>query len=167
MTAGILWSATALLVAAGAAIAVPTTLLAGPASLLTVASALLALGAITLLAMVIVTLPRREAYEGAGPIDHLPAVIAWPVRFGWWIGGLAVGLAQLGMLVTTPGGGSVTTNSRFALCIMAVFGMVATLFAAHALPGAAMVALFALWGAVIAIALMRGIVGMIARLSRA
>lgn len=164
--AGVLWSVTSLSVAAGAAIAVPTALAAGPTSLLTVAAALLLVGACALLAMMLVTLARRDAYDAQPTLETLPALVAWPIRVGWWIGGAVIFLAQLVIALTTPGGGDVRTSSRFAMSLMAVFGMVASLFTAPVLPDAALLGLFGLWGAVIVVAVVRGACGWIARAAR-
>jgi len=167
MTVGITWGTASLLCAAGAVIAVPTTLLAGPPFALTIACVLLVIAAVSLLVLMIVTLPRADAFDEAGPPRDLHPILAWPMRVGWGIGALIIGLALLGITLTTPGGGVASASSRFAMSLLAVFGMMATLFAAHALPAAALLTLLSLWGAVILLAIVRGIVGFVARLVQA
>lgn len=166
MIVAILWSVCALLVAVGAVIAVPTALLEGPAVVTVIAYGLLVVAALLLLALMIWTLPRKDAFDQKTDFDRLPPVARWPIRVGWWIGGVATAIVVSFLAFTTAGGGPTRASSRFAMSLMAVLGALATFFTVTAVPQGVWLAALSLWGAVIVLAIGRGLYGLAAALVR-
>lgn len=142
----------------------PTAFLGGPPVLLQVAYVLLLLAAVALLATMALTLPRRDPYERHPDVTSLPAPLAGVITAGWWIGAAVVGLAFLAVALTSAGGASSSGTSRFGMCLLAALGAAASLFTGAS--EAALVALMVIWGAVVALALVRGVWGLVSALVR-
>lgn len=161
---GALWGSSCLLICAAALLA-PIGHFTGEAWLLTAAFSLLPVSALSLLTMVLYTLPREEAYDWNADLCVFPAVIRWPLQAGTWAGQAVVLLVMLWIALTssgsTPEGGA-----RFAMSVLAVLGAITTLFTAMFVPASLMIALLVVWGAVVVVALLRGIYGVVAAMVR-
>lgn len=162
LVSGALWGSTCLLVGIAALLA-PAGILTGTAWLLTLAFSMLMLSALSLLAMVLYTLPRNEAYDWSADLSALPAWIRWPLQVGTWAGQAVVLLVTLWVGLTS-GGSTPEGGARFAMSVLAVLGAILTLFTSFFVPAPLAIALLALWAAVVVIALLRGIYGVVAAL---
>ncbi|WP_043360843.1 hypothetical protein [Microbacterium testaceum] len=160
------WSVASLFAAVGAAVAIPVGVLSGPPSAAWGAYVLLLAAELLLLATMILTLGREDAFEGVESLARVPAVLAWPLRVGCWIGGLVASLATVVMVVSAPSTEYPSTGSRVALSLMAAVTLVAALFTGARVPGVAVGVLAAVAGLVVLIGVVRGVVGLVARASR-
>ncbi|WP_313547125.1 hypothetical protein [Leifsonia aquatica] len=163
---GTVWSVAAILVAVGALVAVPVGIASGPVFAAWIGFFLLLAAVIAILAMLLLPLRRDEAFGDVRTLADFPAVVAWPLRIGWWIGSMATGLVAAVMVVTTPGVGSASAGSRFGMSVMAVAAILAGLFTSAQLPTWTLLTLAILGSAVVVIATGRGVVGMIAQAVR-
>lgn len=161
---GVLWGATCILIVVAALLTVAGFLLK-TTWLPAVAWLLLAIAALSLLTMAVYTLPRNEAYDWSADLTVFPAVIRWPLQAGTWAGNGAVLLVFLWLALTSVGG-SPEVGARFAMSMVAVVGAIVTLIASVFVPATLMYALVILWGAVVVVALLRGIYGIVAALVR-
>lgn len=161
---GTLWGAACLLIATAAVLA-SVSLLAVLTWLLTTAFAMLMSAALSLLAMALYTLPRHEAYDWSADLSALPAVIRWPLQVGTWAGQAVVLLVML-CIALTSSGSTPEGGARFAMSVVAVIGAIVTLFTSFFVPPALMIALLAVWGAVVLIALLRGTYSVIVAIMR-
>lgn len=118
-----------------------------------------------MLAMTLVTLPQRSAYDWNADLTVFPAAIRWPLQIGTWAGHVVMLLIDLFMVFSTPGGGTTVSGStRVAMSFIAVLGAFVALCTAQTLT--MLVPVLCVWGAVVAISLVRGIYGFIAGLVR-
>lgn len=160
---GTLWGLSCLLIVLAAGLAALRLVAPAQAWISAAAFGLLALSALSLLAMLMYTLPREDAYDWEADFSALPAVAHWPLQLGTWAGQLVVLLVMLWIALTssgsTPSGGA-----RFAMSVLAVLGALVTLTTVQ--PAPVIIALLAVWGAVIVVALLRGIYGFVAGLVR-
>ncbi|WP_313546996.1 hypothetical protein [Leifsonia aquatica] len=157
----LLWSAAGFVAAVGAAGAA-IGLLPGLALVSWGAYVLLLLAEMLLLATIIFTLRRENAFESVESLASLPAAL----RVGWWIGGLAAGLATTLMVFSTTSTHYPNMGSRFAVSLMAAMTLIAALFTASHVPGIALGVLSAMAGLVILTSAVRGVVGLFVRPSR-
>ncbi|NLA65133.1 MAG: hypothetical protein GX862_04260 [Leucobacter sp.] len=163
--AGSLWAASSLFVALSV---VPLLLALMPAFatsvplLLGIAFGLLSCAAVALLLMVVITLPKRSAYDFDADFKGLPAVMRWPLRVGTWIGAAVLVVVSLILLIGGGGGELATTNARFAISMLATIAALLTLGTSSAVPAAVLVGLFIVWSAIIVMAFLRGAIGIFA-----
>lgn len=161
---GALWGSSCLLICAAALLAA-IGLLTDEAWLHTAAFSLFVASALSLLAMALYTLPRDEAYDWSADLSAFPAVIHWPLQAGTWAGQAVMLLVMLWVALTS-GGSTPEGGARFAMSVLAVLGAITTLFTAFFVPASLMIAPLVVWGAVVVVALLRGIYGAVAALVR-
>lgn len=161
-----LWTTSLLLVMLSAGILVPAFSLEWPAALTAVGFIILSIAALLLLTMMFVTLKNADAYEWDADFSTLPTLIRWPLRFAWWVGTVFLVIANIAFIFTTNSTSIPAANARFAMSLLAAIGAFLALFPMKVIPGIPTTTLLIGWLTIIAIAILRGAYGIIARIIR-